>query len=63
MHDGPLTIEGGFSLGLGEEATVRLHPLFPEYWPEVAPGMTLSMHEGSKLVGTALVLEVVKPTE
>jgi hypothetical protein len=63
MHDGPLTIEEASNLGLGEEATVRLHPLSPEYWPRIGPGRKLGMHEGAKLVGTAIVVEVVSPAD
>lgn len=62
MHDGPLLIEGQDVLNPGEVATVRLHPLFPEYWPEVSEGLILGMFEGSRQVGEAVVVEVVSPS-
>jgi hypothetical protein len=54
-----LAIEEASNLGLGEETTVCLHPLVPDYWPRIGRGMTLGIHEGSKLVGTANVVKVV----
>ena len=40
---------------------MRLHPLFPDYWPEVSNGLTLGMFEGPRKVGDAVVIEVVGP--
>jgi translation elongation factor EF-Tu-like GTPase len=62
-HDAPLTLEGTRVLALGDEAMARLHPLFPELWPEVEPGLRLTMLEGARIVGTAEVVEVVPPVE
>ncbi|MFZ2502751.1 MAG: hypothetical protein WAW88_08795 [Nocardioides sp.] len=61
MHDGPLLIEGQSHIDPGDSAVVSLHPLMPELWPEVLPGMTLGMFEGSRQVGEAIVLELVGP--
>jgi hypothetical protein len=61
MHDGPILIEGEDVLSPGETAVVRLHPLFPDYWPEVTDGLSLSMFEGVRKVGEAVVIEVVAP--
>ena len=61
MHDGPLMIEGQEVLAPGEVAIVRLHPLFPEYWPRLSEGLMLGMFEGSRQVGDAVVIEVVAP--
>ena len=60
-HDAPLTLEDGDALELGEEAMARLHPLFPELWPPVTPGLRLNMLEGARVVGTAEVVEAVPP--
>jgi translation elongation factor EF-Tu-like GTPase len=62
-HDGPLTIESGPGVWLdpGQETTVRLHPLVPDLWPSISPGLRLTMHEGSRVVGVAEVIEVVPP--
>ncbi|SKB10100.1 hypothetical protein [Aeromicrobium choanae] len=61
MHDGPLLIERREILDPGEVAIVCLHPLFPEFWPEVSEGLPLVMFEGSRKVGEAVVIEVVPP--
>ena len=63
-HDAPLTIESGPDQWLdpGEETLVRIHPLAPELWPPIAPGLRLEMVEGARLVGVAEVVEVVPPT-
>jgi translation elongation factor EF-Tu-like GTPase len=60
-HDAPLTLEATKVLAPGEEAMVRLHPLAPDLWPPVAPGLRLSMFEGARLVGQADVVAVVPP--
>ncbi|MFC5175648.1 hypothetical protein [Nocardioides taihuensis] len=62
VHDGPLLIEDQDTLSPGEVATVRLHPLVPDYWPEVSVGLSLGMFEGSRKVGEAVVIEVVEPS-
>jgi len=43
----------------GEEAMVRLHPLFRDLWPPVVPGIRLTMLEGACVVGVAEVVEAV----
>ena len=60
-HDAPLTLESGPGewLDPGEEALVRLHPLFRDLWPTVVPGIRLTMLEGARVVGVAEVVEVV----
>jgi hypothetical protein len=62
-HDAPLTFEAGPEhwLAPGEVATVRLHLLVPELWPDVSPGLELTLLEGARVIGTARVLEVVPP--
>lgn len=62
-HDAPLTFEAGPEhwLAPGGEATVRLHPLVPELWPAVRPGLVLTLLEGARVIGNAEVLEVVPP--
>jgi hypothetical protein len=46
-----------------ETTTVRLHPLAPDLWPALSPGLRLTMREGSRVVGVAGVIEVVTPKE
>ncbi|GAB2556250.1 hypothetical protein GCM10027167_73870 [Nocardia heshunensis] len=62
-HDAPLTLETGRTLAPGEEAMVRLHPLVPDLWPPITPGLRLSMLEGSRLVGLAEIEEAIPPTD
>ncbi|GAA5014900.1 hypothetical protein GCM10023317_53880 [Actinopolymorpha pittospori] len=63
MHDAPLTLESGVGewLAPGAEAIVRLHPLAPDLWPPITPGIRLTMVEGARVVGMADVLEAVPP--
>ncbi len=62
-HDAPLTLESGPEewLNPGEDAVVRLHPLFPHLWPPIVPGVRLTMLEGARVVGIAEVVEAVPP--
>ncbi|WP_290051998.1 hypothetical protein [Amycolatopsis solani] len=61
-HDGPVTLDAVRTLAPGEEAMVRLHPLVPDLWPPLIPGLRLTMYEGARVVGFAEVVEVVPAT-
>lgn len=61
-HDAPITMEGELRLDLGDEAVVRLLPLFPEYWHNITTGSRLEMREGARVVGVATVLDWVPAT-
>jgi hypothetical protein len=50
-HDASLTLESGVRLGLGEERTVRLYPIAPEFWAGLALGQRIEMREGHRVVG------------
>jgi len=58
--DAEVWIEGMGTLEPGAERMVRLHPFFPEYWRDVAPGAVLDMYEGNRRLGQAHVVEVVR---
>ena len=58
LNGAPIWIEGQASVAPGSEATVRLVPLAPEFWGHVAPGMEIAMHEGPRVVGAGVVIEV-----
>lgn len=64
-HDAPVTLETGPDVWLqpGEEADVRLHPLAPDLWPPLTPGLELTMREGARVVGVAEIIEVVHPVD
>jgi len=42
---------------------VRLHPLVPDLWPAITPGLRLEMREGSRVVGHAEITEIVSPAD
>lgn len=42
----------------GTSATVRFLPLTPSHWAPLRPGTRITMHEGSTVAGTAVLLEV-----
>ncbi|MDX2642033.1 hypothetical protein PV341_00270 [Streptomyces sp. PA03-1a] len=55
-------VEFAPSLGPGGRATIRLAPLDPSQWQRVQPGQVLTMHEDRTVAGTAVLLEVQRPT-
>ncbi|GGU65591.1 hypothetical protein GCM10010274_62870 [Streptomyces lavendofoliae] len=57
-----LWVENMPTLEPGGRATVRLVPLAPSHWTHVQPGQRITMHEDSTVAGTAVVLEVHRPT-
>ncbi|MFI1441634.1 hypothetical protein [Streptomyces fructofermentans] len=46
----------------GGRASVRLAPLTPSQWQHLQPGQVITMHEDRRVAGTAVVLEVHRPT-
>lgn len=46
----------------GGQASVRLAPLNPSQWQHLQPGQVITMHEDQSVAGTAVVLEVHRPT-
>ncbi|MEW2396885.1 hypothetical protein [Streptomyces sp. NPDC046862] len=46
----------------GGRASVRLAPLAPARWQHLQPGQMIIMHEDRSVAGTAVVLEVHRPT-
>lgn len=62
INGGPLTLEGKDELRPGEQSIVRIHPIAPQFWTHVTPGMAIRAHEGARVVGSAEVLEVIPPT-
>jgi hypothetical protein len=58
LTDAPLLIEGAEWLHVGKSAIVRLHPLFPGNWSDLARGRVIGMFEGLRRVGHATVLDI-----
>jgi hypothetical protein len=46
----------------GGRASVRLAPLEPSQWQHLQAGQVITMHEDRSVAGTAVVLEVHRPT-
>ncbi|MET9678658.1 hypothetical protein [Streptomyces coeruleorubidus] len=46
----------------GGQASVRLAPLDPSQWQHLQAGQVITMHEDRSVAGTAVVLEVHRPT-
>ncbi len=63
FNDAPITIEDAPTIAPGATGTVRLHPLAPEFWTDVRVGQAITMHEGSRVVGHGVVLEIVRPAD
>jgi hypothetical protein len=63
LNDAPILFEEGEWLALGDEVTVRLHPLVWDFWADVKPGQIISAYEGSRRIGLATVLERVGPAD
>jgi len=57
----PMATDTGGGVGLGETAAVRLFPIWPEFWKDAEVGNELFAFEGPKLVGKAVVTEIVPP--
>ncbi|MFI7434866.1 hypothetical protein [Micromonospora haikouensis] len=50
-------VESAPALPPGATGSVRLGPLSPALWRHLQPGMTITMHEGRPMVGTATIIE------
>ena len=57
----PLTTENGQGIELGETVAVRLFPFWREFFEDVTVGAELFAFEGIRLVGKAVVTEIVPP--
>ncbi|MGW1533661.1 hypothetical protein [Streptomyces aureus] len=47
----------------GGQATVRLAPLSPSKWQQLQPGQMITMHEDRTVAGTAVVLDIQRPSD
>ncbi|MFI7384451.1 hypothetical protein [Streptomyces sp. NPDC049813] len=57
-----LWVEHTPSLEPGGRSSVRLAPLDPQRWRQLQPGQVITMHEDRSVAGTAVVLEVQRPS-
>ena len=57
----PQTTENGQGIELGETAAVRLFPFWREFFEDASVGTELFAFEGVKLVGKAVITEIVPP--
>ncbi|MEV7321944.1 hypothetical protein [Streptomyces sp. NPDC093970] len=49
-------------LAPGGRSSVRLAPLDPSRWQHLEPGQVITMHEDRTVAGTAVVLEIRRPS-
>ena len=57
----PLITESGQGIELGETVAVRLFPFWREFFEGASVGTELFAFEGAKLVGKAVITEIVPP--
>ena len=57
-NDAVVYLESAAELHPGEDAVVRIQPVFPDYWTEVGVGSGIEVCEGSRVVGLAVVLDL-----
>jgi hypothetical protein len=55
----PVSVEDADRIEPGTTGVVRVHPADWEAWADVRPGDTIPMLEGPRIVGVAVVIEVV----
>jgi hypothetical protein len=58
INGAPITLEDAQSIAPGGTGLVRLHPVWRDAWMTVQPGAEIAMHEGSRVVGNAVVVRV-----
>ncbi len=58
LNGARVTLEDARVIPPGGTGCVRLHPLLPEAWTALKPGTEIAMHEGSRVVGHAVVLRI-----
>jgi hypothetical protein len=56
LHDAPLIMLTTNPLQPGGASDAEIEPALPESWGHVAAGAQLTMQEGSRVVGTAIVV-------
>jgi translation elongation factor EF-Tu-like GTPase len=59
----PVVIDSAERVEPGESAQVRLFPIWAEFWADVNVGTELFAFEGVRLVGRAVVTDVVAPAD
>jgi len=57
VNDAPLVLEDVDKLDPGDEALARIHPIAPQFWNHVEPGLRIYAHEGPRRVGEATVID------
>lgn len=58
-NDGMILLEGIEQLEPGSSAIARIQPALPDLWSHMMVGTTIDVCEGSRVVGTARVIEVM----
>lgn len=55
-------VEFATSIGPGQQGSIRLAPLDPPQWRNLATGDVITMHEANALAGIAEITEILPPT-
>jgi hypothetical protein len=59
-RDARIFLERELSVSPGECVTVRMHPLNPDAWANLGVGDSIDVCEGSRVIGTAQVIEPLR---
>jgi hypothetical protein len=62
-NDAVIYLESADEISPGEDAVVRIQPVFPDYWTEVDVGSEIEVCEGSRVVGLADVVDLYPAAE
>jgi hypothetical protein len=60
LNDGRVMLMDRDELAPGQVGTVRIEPLYAEFWGTVRPGMVFPMQEGARILGWATISDVVR---
>lgn len=60
LNDGRVMLVDREELAPGDEGTVTIEPLFPEFWGTLRTGLVIPMQEGSRIVGYATITDVTR---
>ncbi len=61
-NDATIVLDGTEQLQPGAVTDVRLFPTYPQRWSKVAVGDVLGMRDGRNVIGSAMVVEILEPT-
>lgn len=60
VNDGRVMLVDREELAPGDEGTVTIEPLYPEFWAALRTGLSIPMQEGARIVGYATITDVTR---